>query len=472
VVYLDKSLTIRGGYSVTQSGLGREARLGTTTNWGTADPAANPTILDAQGQGRVLCIVGAGAPVIEGLHLTNGNAAGLGGHPFLTSDAGGGVCIYTATATLRGCQITDNEAVSGGGVYLYNSQATLTGNTVSTNTATNAYYEFYGGGGIYLYQSDATLTNNILSGNRADAAHGGGLHGRSSSPLIVGNTIIGNRSYWDGGGVYLSYGAGALIGNTIADNWTTTQYGDGGGVGLHYTDVALNWNIISGNTAVRDGGGLALFGCDDVVLAGNWIFGNQASSGDQYPANHGGGLYLRWSDTTFVNNVIVDNVASNEVAGVYVQRSHPRFLHTTLARNHTDASGDGSAICVAGDGFTSTVALTNTVIVSHTVGITVAAGSTATLGATLWHANGGNWTGAGAVVHTGDVPGDPDPTFAADGYHLTAGSPAVNKGVNAGVWVDIDGQPRPYQVPDLGADEYWPPGVLKYLYLPLVLRGS
>lgn len=35
---------------------------------------------------------------------------------------------------------------------------------------------------------------------------------------------------------------------------------------------------------------------------------------------------------------------------------------------------------------------------------------------------------------------------------------------------DIDHQPRPYLLPDLGADEYWPPGVLRYFYLPLLLR--
>ena len=37
--------------------------------------------------------------------------------------------------------------------------------------------------------------------------------------------------------------------------------------------------------------------------------------------------------------------------------------------------------------------------------------------------------------------------------------------------VDIDSQPRPYQAPDLGTDEYWPPGVLKYFYLPIVLKN-
>ena len=64
-----------------------------------------------------------------------------------------------------------------------------------------------------------------------------------------------------------------------------------------------------------------------------------------------------------------------------------------------------------------------------------------------------------------------DPAFAPDGYHIGPGSAALDVGVNAGVGIDVDRQPRPYQMPDLGADEYWPPGVLKYIHLPLVLRS-
>jgi hypothetical protein len=181
------------------------------------------------------------------------------------------------------------------------------------------------------------------------------------------------------------------------------------------------------------------------------------------------------ADVTLDNNVIVDNAIGTEPyghptgAGVYVYYGHLHGRHNTLAGN---TGGDGSGLHVTDDGHGnySTVALTNTILVSHTVGITVAAGNTATLEATLWHANTSNWDGAGTINHTGDVPGDPDPAFAADGYHLTAGSPAADKGVSASIWVDIDGQPRPYQAPDLGADEYWPPGVLKHLYLPLVVR--
>jgi hypothetical protein len=43
-------------------------------------------------------------------------------------------------------------------------------------------------------------------------------------------------------------------------------------------------------------------------------------------------------------------------------------------------------------------------------------------------------------------------------------------GIDAGVTTDIDGLLRPYQLPDIGADEYWPPGALKFIYLPIVLK--
>ena len=38
-------------------------------------------------------------------------------------------------------------------------------------------------------------------------------------------------------------------------------------------------------------------------------------------------------------------------------------------------------------------------------------------------------------------------------FHLLAGSPAINKGINAGVPLDLDGAPRPVGLPDIGAYE-------------------
>lgn len=38
-------------------------------------------------------------------------------------------------------------------------------------------------------------------------------------------------------------------------------------------------------------------------------------------------------------------------------------------------------------------------------------------------------------------------------FRLKAGSPAINKGTNAGVLTDLDGKPRPVGLPDLGCFE-------------------
>src|SRR5512135_1933666 len=71
MVYVSKTISIKGGY--------------TTTNWTTSDPVVNATTLNAQGKGRVLYITGDISPTIEGLRLTGGNAAGLGGGIYVIS---------------------------------------------------------------------------------------------------------------------------------------------------------------------------------------------------------------------------------------------------------------------------------------------------------------------------------------------------------------------------------------------------
>ena len=38
-------------------------------------------------------------------------------------------------------------------------------------------------------------------------------------------------------------------------------------------------------------------------------------------------------------------------------------------------------------------------------------------------------------------------------FRLKASSPAINKGVNAGITIDLDGKPRPVGLPDLGCFE-------------------
>jgi len=152
-----------------------------------------------------------------------------------------------------------------------------------------------------------------------------------------------------------------------------------------------------------------------------------------------------------------------------IQDGTAHLVHVTLAQN---TGGDGSGIDVSA----ATVVLTNTILVSHTLGIAVHDDGTAGLEATLWGAgawaNETDWAGSGTIVTgTTNLWGDPGFVNPRQGdYHIGEKSAAVDAGVDAGVRGDIDAQPRPHLIPDLGADEYWPPGTLRFIYLPLIMR--
>lgn len=185
--------------------------------------------------------------------------------------------------------------------------------------------------------------------------------------------------------------------------------------------------------------GILVWFSNYAALNGNVIKSNLARSG--------GGVSIWNSDALLTNNAVVDNVATSSGSGVSIRASSPRLVHTTLARN---AGGDGSGIYAAGSAF-----LINTILVSQTVGISVTSGYTATLDGVLWFGNQTNTVGAGTSNVTNGFTGNP--AFAADGYHVASGSAAIDRGVNAGVTTDIDGQTRPYgAASDLGADEYAP----------------
>jgi len=336
VVYITETVTIQGGY--------------TTTNWSTPDPEANLTTLDAQGQGRVLYIAhSAGQAVVEGLHITGGDAAGLGGGPPWAGDIGGGVCLESgARPTISDNWVSDNIADNGGGLSAREGEAVLSGNRFFSNTARQK------GGGLFLELSHDTLSENTIMFNTA--------------------------------------------------------------------------------------------------------------------GNNGGGLFFMGASTLLINNVIADNQANVTGSGLAMsEESSPRLLHNTIARNQ---GGDGSGVAIV-DFFgpsISTVAMTNTILADQSVGIKIGSSGicTVTVNGVLWHNVPMTVSQATTATITVQNQHTGDPAFAADGYHLTAGSSAIDQGVDAGVVTDIDGESRPTGAGyDLGADEIW----LYEVYLPLVIRN-
>lgn len=526
VVYITKSVAIRGGYTVS--------------NWSTSDPEANPTILDAQGQGRVLYVSGEISPVIEGLLITGGSAQGLGGgddgdvgggvyvdgadlvisgtHVFSNSaEWGGGFYFHESAAHVSGCLVFDNlahtagggayvrsspsawednvvannQAGWGGGLYLYRGALTLSRNEVTANTAgygggiyiRESVVQFVEnnvaankaeggyGGGLYLVYADGEVLLNTINGNVAAyggglfalesnnelrenevrgnqvSAHGGGLYLRGSDATVTGSAVVDNQAGDRGGGAYLNGGETSLSGNTFARNvgaW-------GGGLYLREGSVLLEGNRILDNRAQPPdggyGGGLYVERGES-SLHGNDVRGNRA--------DWGGGVYLDRNRATLVNTLVADNQAQSGGSGLYVTAGQSRLLHTTLANNNGSGlpSVEGKALQV----FQGSVELTNTILAGHAIGLYVEGGSTARLKGTLWD-NDVDRAGDGTetIEHAQDYYGSPGFKDALNGdYHITSGSAALDRAIDAGVSSDIDAHPRPIPeggTADLGVDE-------------------
>jgi len=522
VVFISRTITLQGGYS--------------TDDWSTSDPAANPTWLDAQGQGRGLYI---GAfpvatqhtisPTIVGLRISGGTAEGLGGTRY---DAGGGLYVANAAARLENLHIFSNTGFWGGGGHLYYSPATVRNSSITSNTADS------GGGGLYLTQSHATLEANRFAGNTA-TRNGGGIFLTLSHATLTGNQFYDNAATDDrglGGGLYLSSSDAVLSDNIIRDNSAGTS---GGGLYQIEGTTLVSHNAIASNNAIDyHGGGIYLTGDTQSLFSHNSVTANSANS-------WGGGVLVSTSSSTFAFNVISGNVATGKVygqgGGLYLHiTQYATFAHNLIASNSAGAAGGGLHL------FNSTPVFEGNTISDNTAptgGGIYLAGSDLPMtnnviadncsdqeGSGLYLANSSphmrhttiarNWGGAssGIHVHSGtpvltntvlvdhgvgisitagqsailsgvlwygnacDVGGagsvsvthahTGDPAFADDGHHLTPGSAAIDRGVAVSVTTDMDGDGRPYGDGPDLGADEWVPKAWQHIYLPIALRNG
>jgi len=213
VVYISKTVTVRGGY-------GDQFR-----QW---NPDIYTTTLDAQGQGRAIFISAVGAsPVVEGFHIVGGDATGLGGDPW-GGDAGGGIYVNVATPVISGNLIYGNAAYRGGGLFA-NSPITLAGNVFIGNVAGS-------GGGLYLHGQPASLEANVVVSNTATTGDGGGIVLNASDTTLVNTVIADNRldnASRYGSGLYVYGASPRLLHTTVARN------SGGDGSGIHVNDPGM-----------------------------------------------------------------------------------------------------------------------------------------------------------------------------------------------------------------------------------------
>ena len=408
VCVVDKTLTIRGGYS--------------DSNW--TSPSIDPglTIIDGQGTHRGVANMSSSTTVakanltLENMTIQNGFAQGFTGAQDWQKEGRGGGMLTDSTFTLRNVVFRNNRvygastnsgagAVSVGGALSVSMpqprnavlEKVVFDNNYSQggNGAERGGYAF--AGAFYTYNvvmaaSYITITNNTAQAGSAggdgitnDGATADGLGGAISvhfqSRVVLSNVYAyGNRAIGGNAGSASGYQGGHGFGGAI--------YAEGA------TSLEVYDSLLTGNQAIGGGGNRAGLGGGgglmDTVSALKLqrvrVVGNSARGGTGSAVRGsvgGGGLYLTNfdpnSNPTFsiANSVIADNYIemgsgpSNPGGGgggVWIQGAKVEFLNCTMAGNRMAQDlgyGSGMIIVSFSTPRPSAVTMSNCLISDH-----------------------------------------------------------------------------------------------------------
>ena len=400
-VYISQSLTLEGGY--------------TPGDWSASpDSATHPTVLDANGQGRVVVVrndaAGSNTMQVTLAHLTLQNGLALGS-PAPLYARGGGIYNGADILTVSNSTLLGNSAGSGGGIY-NNGDVMVSDSALSGNSAR------FDGGGIYNISGTKTMTvsNSALTENSADD-EGGGIY--NAGLLLVRNSkLVGNSSGSNGGGIYSDSGTVTVRNSRLSDNSAEEKGGGIGNAGM----MTVSNSTLSGNSATEDGGGIE--NADTMTVSNSTLLGNSAEDG--------GGIG-NVGTVTVINSTLSGNSADKDGGGIYNEGT-ATVSNNTLSSNSADE--DGGGIYNAGAG---SLTVSNSIIAnSINGGDCVKSFSTVNDGGhNLIEASGSNACDLQNGVNGNIVGEDPQlgPLDHNGGltqtYAIDSGSPAFNRGNNA-----------------------------------------
>ena len=370
LVYLDKSITIRGGY--------------TNAFTDPPNPAAHPAILDAQELGRVIYIpdLTAANIVLDGLQLTRGN-----GFEGLTDDnCGSAIRMRGSTddrITIHHSQVFDHTAYyECAAIQVWRAQFILTSSHIHDNDGMGVQVDFLA--------PSVTLTNNTIVNNGVDpmdVAPASGAQLEADSITLTGNTFDGNGLHGAyllsptsvhvqgnifsdnmGTGLIVSNGAGVITENDFNGNYKGAEIGtvenlrifknvfqsnenptgaglisSGAGLTLHNSIATVFDNLFTGNKSGKSGG--AISSTTDIegyvtTIRGNRLISNQSG--------FGGAMALSGEDNASLVewNVISDNQAVSGGGVAVLERAHPLIQDNIFSANIATTRG-GAVYCQA-----------------------------------------------------------------------------------------------------------------------------
>jgi predicted outer membrane repeat protein len=441
-----------------------------------------------------------------------------------SAQQGSGVLAYTATVKggrfeqnmgnsalfienvliLTGTQFVSNTGGEGGGGAFVGQTALITNAYFLGNWCSSYPGSCYGGalnlGGSIATSNTFVVDNSTFVGNSADYGgglatlgyvtlansrfednysydDGGGLFALEYGPLVISHSLfVNNNSRLAGGGIR-AWGPLTLTYSQLIQNQSAQNVGGG----LNAGDVTIieNTDFVS-NTAFGPGG--AVITWKTAVIRGSRFEDNRCTSwgcfggaidaigelsiiDSKFISNSatywGGGLYHEQKGSGRIENTLfTQNRSTYGGAAIYLKTTgYTTIVHTTIADTIFNTI---SAIAIV----TGSVQVTNTIIASHTIAISNT-GGTVYEDYNLFFSTVTDTIGVTSGGHS--LVGDPKFVAPSNGnYHLQFGSAAIDHGVDAGVYTDLDGNPRPVGLGlDIGAYEY---RNIRYLWLPLIRK--
>jgi len=176
------------------------------------------------------------------------------------------------------------------------------------------------------------LTNSLITNNIGGGAGGGGVRVQTiKSTYVMHCTITNNKSYGNGGGIYVDANELCRIdGNFIYNNKLIDGSKDGGGAYLtgssSFEDDTLLWN-----KSYHDGGGLFVIGFDSDIIRPVMQF--------NVTTRRGGAMAISdCAPTVFAADACYNYALVTEGAAVYVfNNANPTFTNCVVA--HNDGGG-------------------------------------------------------------------------------------------------------------------------------------
>ncbi len=251
-------------------------------------------------------------------------------------------------SVLRGFTLTGGYAGNmGGAVYFLGTSPTVTGNLITGNRGNRGCAFGFASGATPLIERNIFYDNDYFS-----MGYGGAMYSTDSSPRIVDNLFLENRTNGPGGAGYFWTGAPQIEGNRFVRN--AAAFDEGNRSSPMAPRLEAGPLPVDAPTSGREQiGGALLFRelGSDALVRGNIFIENDA--------DRGAAIYCVDADPRIIGNIFRDNVAPSGGAGISCTNSSPLIEGNRFTGNH--AIWGAAIFCTQG----SNPLITNCLLVSN-----------------------------------------------------------------------------------------------------------